>query len=48
MKCLLILDFVDNILDKHNCYSCESNITLFHYLICYIYPKNMYISILKI
>ena len=42
MKSLLILDFVDNILDKHNCYSCKSNITFFHYLICHIYPKNIY------
>ena len=48
MKSLLILDFVDNILDKHNYYSCKSNITLFHYLICHIYPKNKDISILKI
>ena len=44
----LILGFVDNILDRHNCYSCKSNTTLFHYLICHIYLKNMYISILKI
>ena len=48
MKSLLILDFVDNTLNKHNCYSCKSNITFFYYLICHIYPKNMYISILKI
>ena len=44
----LILGFVDNILDRHNCYSCKSNTTFFHYLIYYICPKNMYISILKI
>ena len=37
-----------NILDKHNCYSYKSNIIFFYYLICHIYPKNMYISILKI
>ena len=43
MKILLILDFVDNILDKHNCYSCKSNTTLFHYLIYHIYPKIIYI-----
>ena len=48
MKSLLILDFVDNTLNKHNCYSCKSNITLFYYLICHIYPKNMYIFIFKI
>ena len=39
MKSLLILDFVDNILDKHNYYSCKSNITFFHYLIYHIYLK---------
>ena len=44
----LILGFVDNILDRHNCYSCKLNSTFFHYLICHICPKNMYISILKI
>ena len=43
MKILLILDFVDNILDKHNCYSYKSNTTLFHYLIYHIYPKIIYI-----
>ena len=36
-----ILGFVDNILDRHNCYSCKSNTTFFHYLIYHIYPKNM-------
>ena len=45
MKSLLILDFVDNILDKHNYSSCKSNITFLYYLICHIYPKNMYISV---
>ena len=45
---LLILGFVDNILDRHNSYSCKSNTTFFHYLICHIYPKSMYISIFKI
>ena len=44
---LLILGFIDNILDRHNCYSCKSNTTFFHYLICHIYPKNIHISILK-
>ena len=27
MKSLLILDLVDNILDKHNWYNCKSNTT---------------------
>ena len=35
------LGFVNNILDRHNCYSCKSNTTFFHYLIYHIYPKNM-------
>ena len=35
-----ILGFVDNILDRHNCYSCKSNTTFFHYLIYHIYQKN--------
>ena len=48
MKSPLILGFVDNILDKHNCYRCKSNTTFFYYLIGHIYPKNMDISILKI
>ena len=43
-----ILGFVDNILNRHNYYSCKSNTTFFHYLTCHIYPKNMYISIFKI
>ena len=37
---LLILGFVDNILDRHNCYSCKWNTTFFHYLICHIYPQK--------
>ena len=41
MKSLLILDFVDKILDKHNCYSCKSKTTFFHYLIFHIYQKKI-------
>ena len=37
---LLILDFIDNILNRYNYYSCKSNIIFFQYLICHIYPKK--------
>ena len=36
-----ILGFVNNILDRHNCYSCKSNTTSFHYLICHIYSRKI-------
>ena len=43
----LILGFVDNILNRHNYYSCKSNTTFFHYLTCHTYPKKCIYLFLK-